>query len=66
MAHYLITDKKSDHVIAVVEAKSIRKALEKVDVSGKPVLVYTVTKGPRTVTLRTVTETRLIIGGEEE
>ena len=62
MAKYLITS--SAEVMDVVEAKSIREAVEGMNVKGEgEFVVYTVTS-QRTVRFETVEETRLIIGSE--
>lgn len=62
MARYLITS--SAEVMDVVEAKSIREAVEGMKVEGEgEFVVYTVTS-QRTVRFETVEETRLIVESE--
>ncbi len=62
MAKYLITDGGS--VLDVVTAKSIREAVEGMDIEGEgEFVVYTVTS-QRTVKFEMVEETRLTIGSE--
>jgi len=63
MAKYLIT--QDDNILEVVEAKSIREAVEDLNVKGNGEFqVYTVT-GQRTVVFETVEETRLTFGVSE-
>ena len=62
MARYLITDGAT--VLDVVEGKSIREAVESMDIEGEgEFVVYTVTS-QRTVKFEMVEETRLTIGSE--
>lgn len=62
MAKYLITDGGS--VLDVVTAKSIREAIEGMDIEGEgEFVVYTVTS-QRTAKFEMVEETRLTIGSE--
>ncbi len=62
MAKYLITSELE--VMAVVEAKSIREAVEGMNVTGEgEFVVYTVTS-QRTVRFETVEETKLTIESE--
>ena len=62
MAKYLITDGAT--VLDVVEAKSIREAVEGMDIEGEgEFVVYTVTS-QRTAKVEMVEETRLTIGSE--
>ena len=62
MARYLITSEAT--VMDVVTAKSIREAVEGMNVEGEgEFVVYTVTS-QRTVRFETVEETRLVIASE--
>lgn len=62
MARYLITSETE--VMDVVEAKSIREAVEEMNVEGEgEFVVYTVTS-QRTVRFETVEETKLTIESE--
>ena len=62
MAKYLITDGAT--ILDVVEAKSIREAVEGMDIEGEgEFVVYTVTS-QRTAKVEMVEETRLTIGSE--
>ena len=62
MARYLITDGAT--VLDVVEGKSIREAVESMDIEGEgEFVVYTVTS-QRTAKVEMVEETRLTIGSE--
>lgn len=62
MARYLITD--GGTVLDVVTAKSIREAIESMDIEGEgEFVVYTVTS-QRTAKFEMVEETRLTIGSE--
>ncbi len=63
MAKYLITS--GAEVLDLVTAKSIREAVEGMDIEGEgEFVVYTVTS-QRSVKVETVEETRLTIGSED-
>ena len=63
MARYLIT--QDDNILKMVKAKSIREAVNGLNMSGDvaEVQVYTVTS-LRTVKFETVQETRLTVGAD--